>query len=666
MAILTVITSLTNELTNVSPIPFTITFSESVQGLDISDFDVSGGTVVRLTGSGAVYTAQVSPNQQGSTVSLFLPANVTNASAHPNDPNALSNTITREFLSTRPRSYIEHNISPNTNSKKLRIAVNFDRDVIGFTSNDFNLKNASVTSFSGSGANYNVTITPKKVGLVEFFVPGGAATDLYGNNSRRSNEITLQFDSATVDEKEAITNKQVPTRENLLKFDVNELHQVVAINKLADCAKNLPQRLMDLAVMKAVKLAQSNANVRKIASTVALAAASIETVKAISDDIKKRNVTPKTLLEEALDAKGLTGDALRAKIEALTAKYAAVNNVNEILDRALNSDLCKQTNFFADGTPAAKLSFIPTDVEPQRIPGVIAGVNDTTRDPLPKDNYDAFMFQLKEHIEIGSASEQDPDRAKMISVLTTITMGYHDQISRTLDSSEDLKFNELFLKNADNERNRNAVWPDAIKNSFDRRVSIIAALIQNNVEVIRNFYNRNTMASGKPISTGITTYSGPDKDFTTFLDIKPEERPPELTQYWTGRGYDIKKNEERLKARGIKTGTLKYEYTSKGAYGPLESDFTCASSRFPGGSVILLKNPDGTIYNPTGRNPSGKYRVTDTGNARLTYMKPDIFTNTPELYRNMATVQVFLISTGNQTGPQYRLAQQRYGSNNSA
>jgi hypothetical protein len=74
-----------------------------------------------------------------------------------------------------------------------------------------------------------------------------------------------------------------------------------------------------------------------------------------------------------------------------------------------------------------------------------------------------------------------------------------------------------------------------------------------------------------------------------------------------------------------------------------------------------MRNPDGTAYDPTGKNPSGQYTVMDTGNAQLTYKKPDIYTTTPNMYTNTGSVQVYLVSKGTQKKSQYKLAQRTYG-----
>jgi hypothetical protein len=60
--------------TSTSPVPFTVTFSESVTGFVEGDLTVSGGTISGFSGSGTTYTFSVTPS--GSAVTVNVPANV--------------------------------------------------------------------------------------------------------------------------------------------------------------------------------------------------------------------------------------------------------------------------------------------------------------------------------------------------------------------------------------------------------------------------------------------------------------------------------------------------------------------------------------------------------------------------------------------------------------
>lgn len=650
----TVISSAAAPFTKTSPITFTITFAEPIvdSTFTIADLTVTNGSIIQLNGTGAVWNAIVSPAEQGSVVSLYLPANkVEDATA---EENTASNTLTVGFNSIRPRATITHTIDPITNANYLPITVTFDRDVTGFASADLDLTNCSVQSISGSGSVYSVILLPKKQGRVSFFVKNGAATDVYGNTSTKSNVITLEFDATSLEEKNSIVYESVDDPTLLIDFSVDDLNQVAAINSLADCSKNIEQRLLEMATAKAFDILSKNPTVQALAGAVAIAQSSIETIQTITDNVQAFIKKPETLLAALLEAQGLTGEALRMKMQYIADTFGSITGVDAIIRSALSTGVCGLTDYYSDGTVVPKQTITPTDTAPPSVPGVSSAVT-STYDSTPKDMYDEFAFKLRETLEIDDVSDQDPDRACMISVITTLAMGYHDGISKTLDSSSDAALFDKYRANVELERNNNLGWSDDIKSSYTSRTDLIGTNINRNAQVIRNFYNRNLLPTGTPVSVGVTTYSGPAKDFTTFLDIKTEQRPPELTAYWSSK-YNIASQETKMQARGIKTGTLNYSDAFNGAYGKLISDKTVASTRFPGGSVIALRNPDGTPYNPSGKNPSGQFTVTDTGNAKLTFAKPDIYTDTPELYTNMGSVQVYLISKGTQMGKQYLLA----------
>ncbi len=61
--------------TNSNPISITIVFSEPVTGLAAGDITVTNGTILSITGSGATYTAQISPSVDGA-VKIKIPENV--------------------------------------------------------------------------------------------------------------------------------------------------------------------------------------------------------------------------------------------------------------------------------------------------------------------------------------------------------------------------------------------------------------------------------------------------------------------------------------------------------------------------------------------------------------------------------------------------------------
>jgi len=80
----TVVISPTGSTTTASPIPFSLSFSEAVTGLDVSGLTVGNGVIGTITGSGASYTVPVTPSA-GGAVSVSLNANaVTDAAGNTN------------------------------------------------------------------------------------------------------------------------------------------------------------------------------------------------------------------------------------------------------------------------------------------------------------------------------------------------------------------------------------------------------------------------------------------------------------------------------------------------------------------------------------------------------------------------------------------------------
>jgi hypothetical protein len=76
------ITRISSSPTSAASVNFTVTFSESVTGVDASDFSlttigVSGASVTGASGSGSVYTVTVSTGSGNDTIRLDVPATAT-------------------------------------------------------------------------------------------------------------------------------------------------------------------------------------------------------------------------------------------------------------------------------------------------------------------------------------------------------------------------------------------------------------------------------------------------------------------------------------------------------------------------------------------------------------------------------------------------------------
>jgi hypothetical protein len=79
----------------------TITFSESVTGFDLTDLIVGNGTAVDFTGSGAIYTASITPTADGA-VTVDIAANRAQDAA--TNGNTAATQLSRTYDSTPPTS----------------------------------------------------------------------------------------------------------------------------------------------------------------------------------------------------------------------------------------------------------------------------------------------------------------------------------------------------------------------------------------------------------------------------------------------------------------------------------------------------------------------------------------------------------------------------------
>lgn len=666
MPITTTLTVPSGTHTNTTPVTVNIVFSENVSGLTLQDINVINGTAIFLEGEDDEYVVSISPSSQD--VTTYVSVNAGAASNEFNEFNLESNTVDFSFLSIAPRVSLIHSIPDIYVDQFIKCTVLFDRDVTGFSEDDIYLNNVNIESLTGSGSEYELTLSPIDVGDFSFGVYADAGTDIYGNSSAKSVEVFSFYDYVSTGERSDIINGSSfgidgtaieVGDDSLYGFTAQDLQTVVDIQSLSDCAKNVPQRLLEKAITSLFQKVADTPTGEELAKKVSQFSTSIGTIQSIVNVVQPAIEDPRSLVTDILEARGLTEDALRGKIDTILSDYADVDGITDIVSNIATLDLCKMDNYTEFGDRQYADAHAPSYYPPPRVDGVLSPLV-STYDSTAKDNYDAMNFQLREFLEVGNFEDQTEERAKMIGVVNTLALSYHDDISKTTDNSKDEDFRLKYYENVEKEKEKNMSWTSGIMKSFEQRTKNIGELITRNVDVIRVFFNKNSIASGKKISTGVTTYSGPDKDFTTFLDIKASQRPPELTAYWS-RKYDIAAQEAKLRRRGIIPQTLNYSDAYNGAYGPLVSDQTVASSRFPGDSIIQLKRKDGTIYDPTGKNPSGQYKVTDTGNSELTFKKVDIFTSQPEKYLGKDDVDVYLISLGTRKAKRFLQAQSKYG-----
>jgi hypothetical protein len=178
--------------TNVTPIPVTVTFSESVTGLSASDFVVTNGAASNLLGSGSSYTVDITPAGNG-VVAVDLPANVVSDVA--SNSNTAATQLARTYNNFLPSVIVSTSAGAATNASSIPVTVTFSVSVSGFVIGDLDVSNATVSSFAGSGAVYTFTLSPITQGSFTAAIAANRAEDIANNQNTASNTLSVVYDT---------------------------------------------------------------------------------------------------------------------------------------------------------------------------------------------------------------------------------------------------------------------------------------------------------------------------------------------------------------------------------------------------------------------------------------------------------------------------------------
>ncbi|HNC07298.1 MAG TPA: Ig-like domain-containing protein, partial [Anaerolineales bacterium] len=191
--------------TNVSPIHFTATFSEPVNGFTGTDVTLSSGTAT-ITGGPTVYDVSVTGMAQG-VLTATIPAGgvtddvgIANAASTSTDNSVLYDTVVPTVTVNQEATQADP-----TNAGPINFTVVFSEPVTGFTNADlvgnFGGTAAPTTAVitTGSGTTYNVAISGMAAdGTVTLSLPANIAQDSTGNNNTAStsSDNTVTYDTA--------------------------------------------------------------------------------------------------------------------------------------------------------------------------------------------------------------------------------------------------------------------------------------------------------------------------------------------------------------------------------------------------------------------------------------------------------------------------------------
>ncbi|SDL67405.1 hypothetical protein SAMN04488568_101271 [Maricaulis salignorans] len=186
------ITSTTPSITGAGFIPISVAFDEDVAGLAGPDFVVTGGGApVAFGGAGSTYSFFVSATG-GVDLVIGLPASSATAVAG-GAPNRLGPdlVIPVAVVPSIPTVVIASAAADPVTASTFDLTVTFSEDVTGFTIADLSVSGGEVSTFSGSGAVYAVTIAPTRDGTLTVDIAGSAATSSTGGGNTAAAQFSI-------------------------------------------------------------------------------------------------------------------------------------------------------------------------------------------------------------------------------------------------------------------------------------------------------------------------------------------------------------------------------------------------------------------------------------------------------------------------------------------
>lgn len=178
--------------TNLSAIPVTITFSESVADFDSTDLTISNGSATNFVGSGASYSFDLTPATDG-TVSVDIASDIAIDGA--DNGNEAASQFSIEFDATAPTLEITSTVSGTSGVSPIPVMVTFSESVVDFDSSDLTISNGSASNFAGSGASYSFDLTPTSDGGVTIDIEADVASDGAENGNEAAEQFLIEYDT---------------------------------------------------------------------------------------------------------------------------------------------------------------------------------------------------------------------------------------------------------------------------------------------------------------------------------------------------------------------------------------------------------------------------------------------------------------------------------------
>ena len=206
-------------LTELSPIAFTLVFSETVTGFTVADIDTQNASVDDFSGLTQTYYANVYPIMPNglTQVSVTVQINADKAKDLATNNNTISNAFQLTYTTERPTVSLTGERSSSVLPEPMLVTITFSRPISGFSASGIELSNAQINNLTGiTGDNayttvYLCKITPEGQMDVRMKVTENAAQT--ASNYSNTSSATLVYDINDPPEI-AVLNPQIKTYED--------------------------------------------------------------------------------------------------------------------------------------------------------------------------------------------------------------------------------------------------------------------------------------------------------------------------------------------------------------------------------------------------------------------------------------------------------------------
>jgi hypothetical protein len=213
------ISSTESDPTNASTIPITITFDVDVNGFTVDDLTVGNGSADNFDGGPAVYTADITPTDQGE-VTVDIADDVCQSSLT-GAPNMASDQFSIVYDSEGPTVSLSSSSSNPTADNPIPLTITFNEDVSGLTAGDISVGNGSAGNLLGGPQVYTAEITPDAPDVqVTIDLAAGACQDAAGNDNQDAVQILRYYSEAPSVTINQAGGQADPTNSGTINFTV--------------------------------------------------------------------------------------------------------------------------------------------------------------------------------------------------------------------------------------------------------------------------------------------------------------------------------------------------------------------------------------------------------------------------------------------------------------